>query len=228
MRMTDPDFLHYLKTGNMNLTENFGIPKVKGIKFKDLSKVDLLGFNYCTNPKTMEERENAFVHFFLPDHYIERVWNAPEYYETVFSQYKGIVQPDFSIYTDMPKAMQIWNHYRRNWLAQYYQAKDIRVIPAPNWSDENSFEWCFDGEPEKSTVAISSVGTQLNERSKRLFLLGYQQMMSRLQPKIVLFHGRIPAEITAKMEGSNGENSPIIVPIAAYQERLRKIEMGVN
>lgn len=80
MRMTDPDFLHYLKTGNMDLTENLGIPKVKGIKFKDLNKADLVGFNYCTNPGTMVERENAFVHFFLPDHYIERVWNVPEHY----------------------------------------------------------------------------------------------------------------------------------------------------
>jgi hypothetical protein len=45
---------------------------------------------------------------------------------------------------------------------------------------------------------------------------------------MVLFHGRIPTEITAKMDGTNGENSPIIVPIAAYQERLRTIDMGVT
>ena len=53
-------------------------------------------------------------------------------------------------------------------------------------------------------------------------------MMSRLQPKMVLFHGRIPAEITVKTGGENGENSTVIVPIPAYQERLRKIEMEVT
>jgi hypothetical protein len=72
------------------------------------------------------------------------------------------------------------------------------------------------------------VGTQLNQKAKSLFLLGFEQMMCRLQPQMVLFHGRIPTEITAKMDGTNGENSPIIVPIAAYQERLRTIDMGVT
>lgn len=75
---------------------------------------------------------------------------------------------------------------------------------------------------------MSSVGTQLNERSKSLFLLGYQQMMSKLQPKMVLFHGRIPGEITTKMAAMYGESGPKLVPIAAYQERLRKIETGVT
>ena len=143
-------------------------------------------------------------------------------------RFRFVCTPDFSMYTDFPLALQINSHYRKHWLGAYWQSKGITVIPTICWSDERSFEWCFDGEPEKSTVVVSSVGTQLNERSKRLFLLGYQQMMSRLQPKIVMFHGRIPAEITAKMGGTNGENSPIIVPVPAYQESLRKIEMGVT
>ena len=200
MRMTDPDFLHYLKTGNMDLTENLGIPKVNGIKFKDLNKADLVGFNYCTNPSTMIERENAFVHFFLPDHYIERVWNAPEHYAVVFGQYKGIIQPDFSIYTDMPKAMQIWNHYRRNWLAQYYQAQGIRVIPAPNWSDENSFEWCFEGFPKGSCLCVSTVGCVQNVQARINFNAGFKEMLKRLEPSQLILYGAMTDPIREQVK----------------------------
>jgi len=201
----------------------YDIPRILPMEVEQ--PVEMIGFNFAAKYK---HPERVGIHFFLKDYQFSRLWTSPDMYTGMLRRFRFVCTPDFSMYTDFPLALQINSHYRKHWLGAYWQSKGITVIPTICWSDERSFEWCFDGEPEKSTVAISSVGTQLNERSKRLFLLGYQQMMSRLQPKTVLFHGRIPAEITAKMEGTNGENSPIIVPIAAYQERLRKIEMGVN
>ena len=143
-------------------------------------------------------------------------------------KFRFVCTPDFSMFTDFPLALQINSHYRKHWLGAYWQSKGITVIPTICWSDERSFDWCFDGEPEKSAVAVSSVGTQMERRAKSLFLLGYEQMISRLQPKMVLFHGRIPGEITTKMAAMYGENGPKLVPVAAYQERLRKIETGVT
>ena len=197
----------------------YDIPRILPMEVEQ--PVEMIGFNFAAKYK---HPERVGIHFFLKDYQFSRLWTSPDMYTGMLRRFRFVCTPDFSMYTDFPLALQINSHYRKHWLGAYWQSKGITVIPTICWSDERSFEWCFDGEPEKSTVAISSVGTQLNERSKRLFLLGYQQMMSRLQPKIVLFHGRIPAEITAKMEGTNGENSPIIVPIAAYQERLRKID----
>ena len=201
----------------------YDIPRILPMEVEQ--PVEMIGFNFAAKYK---HPERVGIHFFLKDYQFSRLWTSPDMYTGMLRRFRFVCTPDFSMYTDFPLALQINSHYRKHWLGAYWQSKGITVIPTICWSDERSFEWCFDGEPEKSTVAISSVGTQLNEQSKRLFLLGYQQMMSRLQPNIVLFHGRIPAEITAKMEGTNGENSPIIVPIAAYQERLRKIDMGVN
>ena len=37
--------------------------------------------------------------------------------------------------------------------------------------------------------AVSSVGTQANAESKRLFLRGYEEMMKRLSPEWVIFYG---------------------------------------
>ena len=41
---------------------------------------------------------------------------------------------------------------------------------------------------------MSSVGTQQNKESKRLFLLGYEEMMKRLEPSWVIFYGKVPEE----------------------------------
>lgn len=122
MTTNESDFLHFLKTRELDfdLAGKYEVPRIKGIKLKDLSSVKLIGFNYATNIKSMQERGNEFVHFFLPDTYIERVWDNPDYYGAVFAQYKGIIQPDLSQYTTMPRAMQIWNYYRNMWLAAYY------------------------------------------------------------------------------------------------------------
>ena len=101
---------------------------------------------------------------------------------------------DFSTYTDMPLAMQIYNHYRKHWLAAYWQLHGMTVYPTISWSDERSYDWCLDGEPVGGIVAVSSVGTQQSKESKRLFLRGYEEMMKRLNPSWVIFYGKVPQE----------------------------------
>lgn len=66
----------------------------------------------------------------------------------------------------------------------------MTVIPTICWSDSTSFEWCFDGEPVGSVVAVSTKGTQGNAESREKFLAGYNQMMKRLHPKQVLLFGK--------------------------------------
>lgn len=187
--------------------------------------IDMIGFNFAAKHRHPEQ---VGVHFFLKDYQFTRLWTSPDIYAAMLRRFRFVCTPDFSMYTDFPMALQINSHYRKHWLGAYWQRRGMVVIPTICWSDERSFEWCFDGEPKNGAVAISSVGTQLNQRSKSLFLLGFEQMISRLQPKMVLFHGRISAEITAKMADMCGENAPKLVPVAAYQERLRKIETRVK
>ena len=50
------------------------------------------------------------------------------------------------------------------------------------------------GEPINSVVSVSSVGTQKNKESKKLFLQGYEEMMIRLEPSLVIFYGIVPEE----------------------------------
>ena len=131
---------------------------------------------------------------YVDDYIFERTWHAPRRYALLLSEFKAAMTPDFSLFTDYPRAVQIYNHYRKHWLAAYWQLHGLTVYPTISWSDEQSYDWCFDGEPVGGIVAVSSVGTQQNKESKRLFLRGYEEMMKRLDPKFVIFYGHVPLE----------------------------------
>ena len=119
----------------------------------------------------------------------------------MFNQYKAIIQPDFSQYIGMPKAMLIWQHYRRMWVAAYYQQKGLTVIPAPCWSDEDSFEYCFDGMPKNSCLCISSVGCMQNPTVRNRFMLGLEETIKRLSPAQIILYGCINDGIRDTISG---------------------------
>lgn len=144
--------------------------------------------------KTEKNRGDKIMHCFVDDYQFVRYWNDAERYIPMLQQFKAVCSPDFSTYTDMPLAMQIYNHYRKHWLAAYWQLCGMTVYPTISWSTPDSYEWCFDGEPVGGVVAVSSVGTQKNKDAMKLFLRGYEEMMKRLEPCWVIFYGKVPAE----------------------------------
>lgn len=167
---------------------NYGIPVIQPTTIKNC---EWIPFN-CA--KTAKLKDTIGIHCFVDDYQFLRLWNHPDRYLPLIEQFYCICSPDFSAYSDMPLAMQIYNHYRKHWLAAYWQLHGITVIPTISWSTPNSYDWCFDGEPENSIVAVSSVGTQKSKESKSLFLQGYEEMIKRLNPTEVVFYGNVPEE----------------------------------
>lgn len=152
---------------------------------------EFIGANYA---KTAKDKCDKIVHCFVDDYQFVRYWNQPDRYLPLLKEFKAVCAPDFSLYTDMPVAMQLYNHYRKHWLAAYWQMHGMTVYPTIAWSTPDSYDWCFDGEPNGGIIAVSSVGTQQNKESKRLFLQGYEEMMKRLEPSWVIFYGKVPEE----------------------------------
>lgn len=185
----------------------FDIPTLHAEAYQE--ECQWIGFNYATScPK--EIRSQTGIHFFLDDYQFQRVWNMPDYYLPLLKQFKYVMTPDFSIFCDFPRIIQIYNHYRKHWVGAYLQRKGIKVIPTISWSDQASFAWCFDGEPTQGTVSISSVGTQINKQSRENFIIGYREMLQRLNPATILFYGKVPDQC----EGN-------IIQIGAFQEKFR-------
>ena len=165
----------------------YDIPRIMPVT--DLYIKDWVGINYAVTTK--KQRELTGVHFFVDDYQFERVWNFPERFSQVLDTFGCVLTPDFSLYFDFPMAIQIFNHYRKHWCGAYWQSKGVTVIPTIRWGLEDSYEWCFDGEPKESIVAVSNVGCMRSAEYRKLFMQGYKEMLSRLQPKEVLMYGHI-------------------------------------
>lgn len=67
------------------------------------------------------------------------------------------------------------------------------------WGSKKTFSWCFDGEPTNAPVIVSSVGTQKNPESAKAFLDGYNTMLERLSPTVILLCGKKPKECTGNI-----------------------------
>lgn len=128
-----------------------------------------------------------WLHFYQEDHKFNRVWNKPEIYLSGLKKYPGVFSPDFSLYTDTPIPLQMWNHYRKQWCGAYWQSQGITVVPTIGWSSEESFTWCFDGIPEKAVVSVSASGIVNDKEGRIKFISGYEKMLEALEPVKVLF-----------------------------------------
>lgn len=157
------------------------------------------------------ETQRVGVHFFISDYDFERVWTQTGKYLEMLKRFAAVMSPDFSLFTDWPVAAQIWNHYRKHYIAALLQSQGCKVYPSISWSDKRSYAWCFDGEPVGATVCVSSVGTQYYDSTRRLFLHGYDAMLERLKPATILFYGNVPPECRGN-----------IVPIEYDQKQFRE------
>ena len=167
----------------------YGIPQIEPVTYE--GGCDWIGFNYA---KTCKEPEKKGVHFFLDDYQFNRLWTDVDRYIPMLQKFRYVMSPDFSTYTDFPKAIQIYNHYRKHWVGAYLQEAGIQVIPTISWSTPDSFEWCFDGEPQGGVVAVSSLGVMNSKEKKELFLIGYKEMVRRICPDTIIFYGYVPDE----------------------------------
>lgn len=166
-----------------NLTDDFWQMPI--IQKTDVIPDDLIGFNYA---KTSENKDTG-IHFFVDDYQFERVWNKPEDYVDILSEYDCILSPDFSLYMDMPMAMKIWNIYRSRQIGAYYQSKGIEVIPTISWAEQATFEFCFRGIPKGSTVAISTIGVKRDKNALKIWNDGMAEMIRQIEPSTILVYG---------------------------------------
>lgn len=171
----------------------YNIPKLDPVY--DVPEAKWIGYSQA---KRADPKGKA-VHFFEDDYRFERLWRNWKFYGEKLAKFDAVMTPDFSMYTDWPRAICIYNHYRRHFIGAYLQALGVTVIPTISWIDKASFDWCFDGDPVGGIVAVSSVGTQASKKTKALFLDGWHEMLSRLHPCKVLFYGRVPEECTGNI-----------------------------
>lgn len=145
----------------------------------------LIGFNCALSAKETK----SGVHFYIDDYQFERIWNNPEKYIQLISKFECVLTPDFSLYMDMPLPMKIWNVYRSRMIGQICQDAGAIVIPTVSWAEKETYDFCFDGLPEKSVLSISTIGVKRNPESFEVWNDGVKELLKRKKPKTLLVYG---------------------------------------
>ena len=147
----------------------------------------------------------AAVHFFLDDYRFESVmtdalagngpvWRKPQRPLSRLQRVGAALTPDFSLWRDMPIAMQEWQTYRNRWCGMWMAEHGITVVPTVSWSTEDSYAFAFAGIAPGSVVAVSTVGVRARD-ARELFAQGYAAMVEAIRPTLVLVYGHALDEL---------------------------------
>ena len=187
----------------------YGIPNMEATSTASDKIIRFCDLNSVNDP------ENYIAHFYYDDFKFIQAWRDPDKYMEKLRRFKAVISPDFSLYTDFPRALQILSCYRRQWCGAYWQEQGIDVIPDVVWGDKESYDYCFLGIPKHSTVAVSTVGVkndkEWNNKDGNLFLDGYNEMLKRLEPTTIILCG-------SEIEGLEGN----IIRCPSFYELRRK------
>lgn len=159
------------------------------MEWSDAQPDELQGFNYAKSTPD-EQKRGIGCHFFIDDYQFERVWARPSAYLGALGGYDCVLTPDFSLYMDMPGAMQQWNRYRSAALGHYWAENGLTVVPTLSWAQPSSYEFCFKGIPKHSTVATSTVGVARDKEAQKVWRDGMREAMKCLEPSRVLLYGK--------------------------------------
>lgn len=160
----------------------YELPLLKPVKF--IPK-EVISFN---EKNKLKENDDRWLDFFIDDVLFESVWTNADRYEKIFKRAKGIITTDYSVYPELLFGQRIWNITRNRSIAYHLQEHmKLDIIPVVSWCNSKDFEWCFDGIPEDSSVAVSTNGCKSEPYSKRIFLEGIEAAQEIIKPfKIII------------------------------------------
>ena len=176
---------------------------VEGATFVGRFQIPQLIFQKVPIPKVLipfdkrkrHDGKNQAIDFYMHDRCFNQIITHADRYLEDLRKFESIITPDCSLYRDMPLCLQITNTYFNRAVGHFLQRNGLTVIPNVRWGDERSFEFCFDGIPHNSMVAVSTHGCIRSYEDKYYFQLGLEAMIQTLHPSIVLVHGQMPTNV---------------------------------
>ncbi|MBP5724870.1 MAG: DUF4417 domain-containing protein [Bacteroidales bacterium] len=166
----------------MDFTLRNEFPKVSAYKGDIPSQ--LTRFNELSH-----KHYNRCLHFYQYDYTFDSVWHRLEFYTPKIAKFRYVIAPDFSLYVDTSKQLNYQSLYRNRFVTAYWQQCGVKVIPSASWGNADSFEYCFEGLPQNSVIAIGSVAVKSCEDSIMLWRYGVSQVIQQLNPTALLIYG---------------------------------------
>lgn len=209
-----------LVRNQFKMVGKYGMPIIKKQEI-DLDKIDLWGYTK-TKPND-EENKDKTIHFFTYDWNFENVFDKPEKAMEKLDQYYALLSPEFSLYWDMPKAVQIYNTFKNRWCGAFWQKMGKIVIPTVCCAGEESYDFCFDGIEEGSVVAIS---TYRREQYKQEILRSYNKMLEVIKPTAIIIYGEAFPEMKGNIKVISPFNKEELIAKMGIEEFMRKYLAG--
>lgn len=134
-----------------------------------------------------------FVCFYLDDYKFDGprgIWQNSNRALEVLRHFAGAITPDFSTYQDFPEPLKIYNTFRMRAFGYWLGKNGIAVINNVRWGTPESWQYCWDGIPKNSIVAIGTVGgspRKLTDRER--FEKGLEELLKVLCPHTIIVYG---------------------------------------
>ena len=197
VRNTFKDIFGVYLLQNLSFDGKYDMPCIGN--FDDLSQIDYIAL--YSDLQDYNKTSNTCICFYQYDHVFDGVkglYNSIIYqdeaslnkYKDRFKNVKYIIAPDYSLFGDFPNAVQIFNIYRSRlcacWLSANTKAK---IIPNVRWTHPFTYEYCFDGIPEGSNIAIGFLGQIQDKENRDIFIQGFKAAINKIKPKSIIVYG---------------------------------------
>lgn len=71
-------------------------------------------------------RKAGTYHFYTEDARFATIWQKPDM--LIVAGCVNAVEPNFSVYDQVPRAVALWATFRKRWLARYWQSRGVRIF----------------------------------------------------------------------------------------------------
>lgn len=158
---------------------------------------------------------DAFVHFYIDDQKFDGpqsgIWAKPFDALEIIRHFSGIITPDFSTNADFPDSKKRDNTYRMRAFGRWLTTEGISVINNVRWGTEETWEYCFDGIPYNSIVAIGTVASGIKLLENRPdFEKGLFKMVDLINPRTILVYGSANYDFFKKLESAGIQIVPFL------------------
>ena len=187
----------------------------------DVNKIEFL--SYVNTKKNDDTNKNKTIHFFTYDWLFENVYEKPELAMEKLKQYYAVLSPEFSLYWDMPKALQIFSTFKNRWSGAFFQKHGMKVIPTVCCAGDDSYDFCFDGIEQGSVVAVS---TYCREEYKHEFMKSYNKMIEVIKPTGIICYGTPFDEMTGNIRSISPFDQEELIANMGFENYMKKYMSG--
>lgn len=172
----------------MEFTEAHGFPIIKANDIPvDIGNLTCIPFSSRNNIYTTE---NVAVIFFEDDYkFAYATWNKLDQTTYKLREYHTLFTPDHSLFVDMPDAFNFTQIYKTRFAGAFWQNCGYNVIATASWGNVDSFNYCFEGLPQKSVIAICGIGIDWCRPATKLWEMGVRELVTQLSPSQIIVYG---------------------------------------